>query len=81
MSLKRQDFTATGGHRLCEDHFEDWCFEKNKEEARKAGFNKIGLVPGAYPSIFIYKHDKSPKKRRSLALTKSKNIEVCCLKI
>ena len=43
MPLKRKDFTVIDGHRLFVDHFDDWCFQKSREEARKVEFIKVSL--------------------------------------
>ena len=72
IALKRKNFKATAAHRVCEDHFEDKCFTMNREEARRAGFKKVGLLPGSVPTIFGF----CRKPRSSLATTKRRNLEV-----
>ena len=76
--LKRKNFKASDHHRVCEDHFEEWCFAKNREEARKAGFMKVGLVSGAYPTVFNF-NPPNKKNRNSMAVSKRKDLEVCSI--
>ena len=76
VALRRKNFNATSGHRVCEDHFEEHCFSKNREEARRAGFKKVSILPGSVPTVFSF---TKKRKRSSLALAKRQNLEVSIL--
>ena len=57
--------------RLCSNHFDEDCFEKEKDFREKLGLERkrIVLLPGSIPTIFKRSADasgkQSPKKRRS----------------
>ena len=75
VAVKRANFKSNDNHRICEEHFEGHCFEKNLEQARKAGYKTVALQPDAVPTLLSLKKIKSPRK--SLAMTKRTNLKVC----
>ena len=77
--VKRAHFKANDNHWFCEDHFEPHCFEKNLVEARKAKYKTVPLLPDAVPTLFSFCKKKLPRK--SLAMTKRRNLEVYIHKI
>ena len=72
--VKRANFKANDNHRLCEDHFESRCFQKNLTEARKAKYKTVPLLPDAVPTLFSF--SKKKPTRKSLAVAKRSNLEV-----
>ena len=58
-NLKREDFRPNDHSRLCQDHFESPCFERNPDLMEITGAKfKLSLKPDAVPTKFCFGEPK-----------------------
>lgn len=59
--ISRVDFVVTKDTRLCSDHFESDCFERDLKAELLGLKSKRTLKPDAVPTIFVHRPRKNPR--------------------
>ncbi|KAF3847117.1 hypothetical protein F7725_020145 [Dissostichus mawsoni] len=75
----RQGWSPSTSSVLCSAHFTESCFDNKPLLKESLGFNvqhKVILLPDAIPSLFKRPKQKSPVKRKTLAIAKRQRLEV-----
>ena len=78
--ISRVDFVVTKDTRLCSDHFEPDCFERDLRAELRGSKGKRKLKPDAVPTIFDHRPRKKPRLSTEQRLQEKAKREVRIIK-